>query len=104
VYYSKSVKPRKRTPHTHRGSSLVYLGFSSILFLISYGIGFYILSIVLGSFFSQLNQTEISDPGWAAMSDEIQITIQYIIPLAASIGIVIFVIKVLMSSTTRGRD
>lgn len=93
-----------RNPNTHRASSLVHLGFSGLLFLISYGIGFYILSIVLGSFFSQLNQTDIADPGWAAMSVEIQTTIQYIIPLAASIGIVMFVIKVLMSSTTRGRD
>lgn len=80
------------------------LGFSSILFFITYGAGFYLISIILGSFYSQLNQTEISDPGWAAMSVEIQTTIQYIIPLAASIGIVIFVIKVLMSSSTRGRD
>jgi type II secretory pathway component PulF len=95
------VKSRK---NIHRGSSLVTLGFSAILFFITYGIGFYLISIILGQFFSQLNQTEITDPGWAAMSVEIQTTIQYIIPLAASIGIVIFVIKVLMASSTRGRD
>lgn len=62
------------------------------------------MSIILGSFFSQLNQTEISDPGWATMSVEIQTTIQYIIPLAASMGIAVFVIKFLMSASTRGRD
>ena len=89
---------------THRGSSLVFLGFSSILFLITYGIGFYLISIILGQFYSQLNETEITDPGWAAMSVEIQTTLQYLIPLAATIGIFIFVIKVLMTSSTRGRD
>ena len=98
MYSYKIVKSK------HRGSSLVYLGFSSILFFITYGIGFYLTSIILGQFFSQLNQTHISDPGWAAMSVQIQTTIQYIVPLAASIGIVIFVIKVLMSASTRGRD
>ena len=82
--------------HTHRGSSLVFLGFSTIMFLITYGIAFYLLSIILGAFFSQLNQTDISDPGWASMSVEIQTTIQYILPLAATIGIFIFVLKVLM--------
>ena len=95
------VRSRK---HTHRGSSLVFLGFSVIMFLITYGIAFYLITIILGEFYSQLNQTIISDPGWAAMADEVQTTIQYIVPLAATIGIFIFVLKVLMVASVRGRD
>lgn len=88
----------------HRGSSLVYLGFSVIMFLVTYGIMFIIITMVLGAFFTQLNETEITDPGWAAMSADMQTTLQYVIPLAATVGLFIFVIKVLMVSTTRGRD
>lgn len=83
-------------------SSLVFLGFSIILFVISYGIMFLIVPIVLGSFFSI--DVPISDPGWAAVNTQIQDVIKWLVPLVPTIGIMIFVIKVLMVSTVRGRD
>ena len=75
-----------------------------IMFLVTYGIGFYLISIILGQFYSQLNETDINDPGWASMSVEVQTTIQYVVPLAATLGLFILVIKVFMVASVRGRD
>lgn len=83
-------------------SSLVYLGLSIIVFLISYGVGFFLIPMVLGVFFS--NMPVINDPTWAATNTKTQSVIQWIVPLAPSIGLMIFVLKALMVATNRGRD
>lgn len=83
-------------------SSLVYLGFSIILFLITYGLGFLLIPMVLGPFFSAT--PTITDPSWAAINTHTQDVIKWIIPLAPAIGIFILVIKVLMVASVRGRD
>ena len=83
-------------------SSLVYLGFSVILFLITYGLGFLLIPMVLGPFFSA--GPAITDPGWNAVNIHTQTVIKWIIPLAPAIGMFIFVIKVLLVASVRGRD
>lgn len=83
-------------------SSLVYLGFSIILFLITYGIGWLLIPMVLGPFFSAT--PTISDPTWAATNVKVQTVIQFVIPLAPAIGVFIFVIKTIMVASVRGRD
>lgn len=85
-------------------SSLVYLGFSIIMFVVSFGILFTIMPMILGQFYTTMNNMPIQDPSWQAMSDETQTTIQYIVPLTASLGIFVFVLKVLMVASVRGRD
>ena len=85
-------------------SSLVYLGFSIIMFVVSFGILFTIMPMILGQFYTSMNSMPIQDPSWQAMSDETQTTIQYIVPLTASLGIFVFVLKVLMVASVRGRD
>lgn len=83
-------------------SSLVYLGFSVIMFIISYGIGFYLIPMVLGVFFSV--DMPINDPDWQNTNDQIQVILQWLIPGAAMMGIFILFLKVLMVSSVRGRD
>lgn len=83
-------------------SSLVFLGFSVIMFIISYGIGFYLIPTVLGVFFS-LN-LPIGNPEWEATNTQIQNIIQWLIPSAMMMGIFILFIKVLMVASVRGRD
>ena len=95
----KFLKPRKR-----RGSSLVFLGFSVIIFIVTYGLLFIVAAAILGSFFSATNQVPISDPGWLATYVKTQTTLKFLIPLMPTIGIFILVIKVLMTASTRGRD
>ncbi len=85
-------------------SSLIFLGFSVIIFLISYGVMFMIVPIVLGPFFSAMNDTSNLTPEWAAVFDETSTTIQFIIPLVPTLGLFILVIKVLMVASVRGRD
>ena len=83
-------------------SSLVFLGFSVVMFIISYGIGFYLIPMVLGVFFSV--DMPIGNPEWEATNTEIQTILQWLIPGAAMMGIFILFLKVLMVASVRGRD
>jgi len=87
-------------------SSLVVLGFSIIMFLISYGLMFTLVPMVLGQIWTAMDETNMPIPNqdWQDTYNDTQGTLQYIIPLVPSIGIVLIVIKVLMVSTIRGRD
>jgi len=89
---------------SHRGSSLVFLGFSIIVFIVSYGLLFYLAPVILGSFQSAVNKITITDPAWAATNAQTQATLQYLVPLIPSLGIFVLVLKVLMVASARGRD
>lgn len=87
-------------------SSLVVLGFSIIMFLISYGLMFTLVPMTLGQVWTVMNENNmpIPDQNWQDTYNNTQSTLQYIIPLVPSIGIVLVVIKVLMVASVRGRD
>lgn len=86
-------------------SSLVYLGLSLILFVITYGIAFTLMPIVFGAFFTQMdNMAPNVSAEWAAIGVTNQDTVKYLVPLMPTLGIVIIVIKVLMTASARGRD
>ena len=89
---------------SHRGSSLIFLGFSVIAFVLTYGLLFMLVPTVLGVFFSAANQMQIADAGWAATRASTQATLQWLIPLVPAIGMFILVIKVMMVASVRGRD
>ena len=96
------MNPRK--PHYHRGSALVTLGFSIILFIISYGIMFTILPQILGMFYSAQDNMPIANSDWAEINTNTRGIVAYLVPLIPTIGIFVLVIKVLMVASTRGRD
>jgi len=88
-------------------SSLIFLGFSVILFIISYGIMFTIAPMILGSVFTvmEVNLTNGNmTQEWIDMYNQTKETTQYLVPLIPTIGIFILVIKVLMVASARGRD
>jgi putative exporter of polyketide antibiotics len=88
-------------------SSLIFLGFSVILFIISYGVMFTIAPMILGSVFTVMegNLTNGSmTQEWIDMYNQTKETTQYLVPLIPTIGIFILVIKVLMVASARGRD
>jgi putative exporter of polyketide antibiotics len=88
-------------------SSLIFLGFSVVLFIISYGIMFTIAPMILGSVFTVMesNLTNGSmTQEWIDMYNQTKETTQYLVPLIPTIGIFILVIKVLMVASARGRD
>ena len=89
------LKPR-------RGSSMVYLGFSLIIFVVTFGILFYLMPMILGAFFSALPPPMTAT--WQAVNTRTQTIIQWLIPLTASLGIFIMTVKVMMSATTRGGE
>ena len=85
-------------------SSLVFLGFSVIIFVISYGIMFIITATVLGTFWTAAGNVEIASADWQAIYDDTETQVQFLVPLVPTIGIFIFIIKVIMAASTRGRD
>ena len=84
-------------------SSLVFLGFSVILFIITYGIMFLMIPAILGPFFTALPVASLEGV-WLDAHNEVETTLLFLIPLAPTIGIFILVIKVLMTASVRGRD
>lgn len=88
-------------------SSLIFLGFSVILFIISYGIMFTIAPMILGSVFTVMEDNLTNGnmtQEWIDMYNQTKETTQYLVPLIPTIGIFILVIKVLMVASARGRD
>ena len=88
-------------------SSLVYLGLSLIMFVIVYGLAFSIMPMILGQFFTMMDNTAITDTindEWMAIYEENEATVKYLVPLMPTFGIIFIVIKVLMVASARGRD
>jgi len=84
-------------------SSLIQLGFSVVIFIITYGILFLILPAVLSTFFSAFSPEGLS-PEWEAMYNDTTNQIRFLVPLVPTIGIFIIVLKVLLSASTTGAD
>jgi len=86
-------------------SSLIFLGFSVIMFIISYGIMFTIAPMVLGAVWTVMeDSTGGMDSDWLAVYNDTKSTTQYLVPLIPTIGIFILIIKVMMNASARGRD
>tara|TARA_B100001540_G_C15161899_1_gene353589 strand:+ start:59 stop:319 length:261 start_codon:yes stop_codon:yes gene_type:complete len=85
-------------------SSLIFLGFSVIMFIVAYGVMFTIAPMVLGAVWSVMDGMEIMNESWQQVYDDTKATTQYLVPLIPTIGIFILVIKVFMVASARGRD
>lgn len=85
-------------------SSLLFLGFSVIAFIISYGIMFTLMPMILGAFFTVADNVNIADASWQQTYEDTEDVVQWLTPLIPTIGIFILVIKVLMVASVRGRD
>lgn len=86
-------------------SSIVFLGLSVITFAISYGLAFWFMPIIFGNVFSSIIPTQVTDNStWLGMYVTLEDLIKYLTPLIPTLAIVIFVIKVMLSSAAMGRD
>lgn len=85
-------------------SSLVFLGFSVVIFIISYGLMFILTATVLGWTWTVMGEVPIADADWAQVYNDTEAQVMFLVPLMPTVGIFIFIIKVLMAATTRGRD
>jgi len=70
--------------------------------MVTYGVMWYLVPIVLGTFFS--NTPVITDPTWAGINSRTQNVLSWLIPLAPTVGIFVFIIKVFMVASVKGRD
>ena len=85
-------------------SSLIFLGFSVIMFIVAYGVMFTLAPMVLGAVWTVMDGMEIMNESWQQVYDDTKATTQYLVPLIPTIGIFILVIKVFMVASARGRD
>jgi len=85
-------------------SSLIFLGFSVIMFIVSYGVMFTIAPMVLGAVWTVTDGMDIMNESWQQTYNDTKATTQYLVPLIPTIGIFILVIKVFMVASARGRD
>ena len=84
---------------------MIRLGFSIIVFAIMYGIAFVFMPIITGTVFSNLNPTLVhSNSDWLSIYNTHEDTVKYLVPLIPSIAIFIFVLKVMMNASSRGRE
>jgi len=63
---------------------------------------FFTLPMILGVFFSL--DIPIADPEWLATNQQMQTQLQWLIPLTMSLGMFVFVLRVMMAASSRGRD
>lgn len=85
-------------------SSLIFLGFSSLAFLISFGVVYLLMPIVFGVFFGVLNDIIIPDEEWREAYIKNQELAVFLTYLAPTMGIFMFILKVGMAASARGRD
>lgn len=88
-------------------SSLVFLGLSLLAFIISFGLVWIIVPMVLGSFFTAISNTNLItglSTSWQLTYNTTQTQVQWLIPLSVQLGIFILVLKVLMVASNRGAD
>ncbi len=74
------------------------------------------MPMIFGAFFTVADESGLLDPQicianplsvaceWNTIYEKNEDTVQYLVPLMPTMGIVIIVIKVLMTSAARGRD
>ncbi|KFM21667.1 hypothetical protein AAA799B03_00767 [Marine Group I thaumarchaeote SCGC AAA799-B03] len=86
-------------------SSIVFLGLSVITFAISYGLAFWFMPIIFGSVFSNIIPTQVTDNStWLNMYKTNHDLVKYLTPLIPTLAITIFVLKIMLSASSRGRD
>lgn len=88
-------------------SSLVFLGLSLLAFIISFGLVWILVPMVLGSFFTAIAQTNLVtalSTSWQNSYNNTQTQVQWLIPLSVQLGVFILVLKVLMVASNRGQD
>lgn len=88
-------------------SSLVFLGLSLLAFIISFGLVWIIVPMVLGSFFTAISNTNLItglSTSWQLTYNTTQTQVQWLIPLSVQLGIFILVLKVLMVASNKGGD
>ena len=85
-------------------SSLLFLGFTIIAFVVSFGFMFTIAPMIMGSVFTVIGGMSIADAEWQAVYQTNEDNAKLLINLIPTFGVFILVIKVLMVASVRGRD
>lgn len=86
-------------------ASMIFLAFSSIAFILTFGVLFMLMPVIFGAFFSTFDNLIPNFSGaWRETYDEIKTLLQFVIPLMLTVGIFIFVLKILMNASARGGE
>lgn len=85
----------------------MFLGLSLLAFIISFGLVWILVPMVLGTFFTVLSSSTLLtslSASWQATYNNTQTQVQWLIPLSVQLGIFILVLKVLLVASNRGAD
>ena len=85
-------------------ASLIYAGFSALGFILTYGIMWLLVPAIFGIFFGVLDDIHIPSEFWRDAYQKNQQLALYLTPLAATLGVFMFIIKVIMMVSARGAD
>ncbi len=88
-------------------ASLVFLGFSIVIFFISVGVYFYLAPMILGAFFSIADTLLVSlniNAAWTETYNQTEERLRWLVPLIPTVLIFMAIIKILMVASARGRE
>lgn len=86
-------------------SSLIFLGFSVIMFFTSVGIMFLLMPMVLGGYYTlAVSYVPTLSAPWQAAYYENETTVRWLVQLIPGILIFVAGIKIFMVASARGRD
>lgn len=85
-------------------SSLLYLGVSVVVFFVTFGFLALLAPLIFGAFFSVMDNYQIPNETWRNIYEENKRLVELLVPIIFAMGTVMAVLKILMSSTNKGRD
>lgn len=86
---------------------MVFLGLSMVAFIISFGLVWILIPIMLGSWFEIIQDSGMLaniDADWLAVYNVTEERVQWLIPLSVQLSIFVLILKVLLVASTRGGD
>lgn len=60
--------------------------------------------LIFGLWFSVMDNFDIENEAWSSIYDSNKALVEMLVPITFSMGIVMAVLKIMMSATNRGRD
>ena len=85
-------------------SSLLYLGISVVVFFVVFGFLALLAPLIFGGFFGVMDNYQVPSEIWRGIYSENKKLVELLVPIIFAMGTFIAVLKILMSSTNKGRD
>ena len=85
-------------------ASIVYLLFSTLFVFIAFGVGFYLMPIILDAIDETIMNMGFANQAYATLYDDVKTTVGLMIPISLALGVLGVCIKFFMGASARGSD